>query len=185
MGLERLLHCLDCGQPLPRMSPIRCTACGEMQWNDAKPCACAFVVSDSKLLFVQRARDPWKGFWEVPGGFCEPAEHPVDTAVREVFEETGLEIRVTGFLGIWLDDYNEPGRHPKRTMNIYYHAIPAGTNTLSPPSAEVSAVAFFADGEMPASVAFPGHLPSAIRAWRRAADTRMLTTPLFDIGAAL
>ena len=181
VGLGRLVYCTECGQPLAGLPPIRCGQCGTMQWSDAKPCASALVVSDSRLLLVQRAREPWKSCWDVPGGFCDPGEHPVKTAIREVREETGLEIRVTGFLGIWLDDYNEPERAPKRTMNAYYHAVPIGSINLYRLSTELSGAQFFSTPAIPQAIAFPGHVPSAIRAWQRAAEARMLETPLFDL----
>ena len=45
--------------------------------------------------------------WCAPGGFCDRREHPVETVVRETLEETGWRVEVTGFIGIWLDDYDD------------------------------------------------------------------------------
>ena len=56
--------------------------------------------------------------WDVPGGFCDVGEHPIRTAEREVFEETGIRIRVVGFLGVWLDTYADADDASKRTLNI-------------------------------------------------------------------
>lgn len=39
------------------------------------------------------------GGWELPGGKCEPAEGLAEAAVRELREELGCEVRVTGRLG--------------------------------------------------------------------------------------
>jgi glucose-6-phosphate isomerase len=50
---------------------------------------------------VRRAQEPWKSRWDVPGGFCEPGEHPMRTAQREVFEETGLNVRVKRLVGVY------------------------------------------------------------------------------------
>jgi ADP-ribose pyrophosphatase YjhB (NUDIX family) len=151
-----------------------------MHWDDAKPCACALVVHDGKLLMIRRAREPWKDLWDLPGGFCDAGEHPVDTAEREVSEETGLVIRVTGFLGIWLDEYAEPQNARRRTMNIYYHATPASPLQYRLQPAEVAETAFFSRAEIPDSVAFPAHVPLALEAWKRATDAGMAATALFD-----
>ena len=129
------MFCSSCGIRLSSAPPTRCGACGIHHWNDAKPCASALVVKDSELLLVRRARDPWAGMWDVPGGFCESTEHPARTAQREVFEETGLEIEIVGFLGIWLDEYPDGDEITKRTLNIYYHAIP-----LNPTAAVLGSV---------------------------------------------
>jgi ADP-ribose pyrophosphatase YjhB (NUDIX family) len=41
---------------------------------------------------VRRARPPAKGKWDIPGGFLEEGEHPVDGVRRELGEELGLEV---------------------------------------------------------------------------------------------
>ena len=43
--------------------------------------------------------------WDIPGGFCNPDEHPAAAAEREVYEETGITVRTTDLLGIWMDTY--------------------------------------------------------------------------------
>jgi 8-oxo-dGTP diphosphatase len=153
-------------------------------WNDAKPCASALVVSGSRLLLVRRAKDPWKGMWDVPGGFCESTEHPVRTAEREVFEETGLQIQVVGFLGIWLDEYPDGDHISKRTLNIYYHAIPVQATAPIPDASEVAEIGFFSAADLPDALAFPAHVPAALEAWKKAVVQGQLTTPpLFDRSA--
>ncbi|GHE10540.1 NUDIX hydrolase [Klenkia taihuensis] len=58
------------------------------------PCVGA-VVHDAagRLLLVQRAHDPDRGAWSVPGGRVEPGEDDATAVVREVLEETGLRVR--------------------------------------------------------------------------------------------
>src|SRR5947209_5760204 len=99
------MYCSACGQILGELPPTTCGSCGARHWDDAKPCAGALVVCDARLLLVRRANEPWRGDWDVPGGFCEPGEHPIHAAAREVLEETGLTIRIEGLLGIWADIY--------------------------------------------------------------------------------
>ncbi len=49
------------------------------------------VVSDNKILLVKRMKQPFFGFYSFPGGKVELNEHVSEAAVRETFEETGLQ----------------------------------------------------------------------------------------------
>jgi ADP-ribose pyrophosphatase YjhB (NUDIX family) len=116
---------------------------------------------------VRRSHEPWSGCWDVPGGFLNNNAHPITTAEHEVLEETGLAIRVTGFLGMWLDEYGE-GANEKSTLNIYYHAVPADGDTSNPDPTEVAEVGWFAPDRLPDRIAFPGHIADVLKAWREA-----------------
>lgn len=55
----------------------------------------AFVFDrENRVLLVQRAKDPGKGLWTVPGGRLEPRETLAQAVAREVREETGLVVEV-------------------------------------------------------------------------------------------
>jgi ADP-ribose pyrophosphatase YjhB (NUDIX family) len=57
------------------------------------PCVGA-VIHDAagRLLLIQRGHDPHRGLWSLPGGRIEPGESPEQAIVREVREETGLDV---------------------------------------------------------------------------------------------
>ena len=182
------MFCSACGSALPHTPPVRCTACEADHWENAKPCAGALVTRAGQLVLVRRTQAPWRGRWDVPGGFCEPGEHPIATAEREAREETGLAVRVTGFLGMWLDDYAEPaeGGRRTRTLNIYYHAAPLeAEGSAAPDPAEVAELAWFGPDELPDAIAFPGHVAAVLRAWREALAAGVLAGPLPDHPAYL
>ncbi len=54
--------------------------------------------TSGELLLVRNADD---GAWGIPGGLIEPYEQPADAAVREAWEETGLQIELTGIVGVF------------------------------------------------------------------------------------
>ncbi len=62
-------------------------------------CVGAVAVAGDELLLVQRGRGPGAGRWSVPGGRVETGERIRDAVVREVAEETGLEVRCDDLLG--------------------------------------------------------------------------------------
>jgi 8-oxo-dGTP diphosphatase len=57
------------------------------------------IVEHGRVLAARRAHPPaLAGFWELPGGKVEPGEEPAGAAVREIEEELGCTIEVTGAL---------------------------------------------------------------------------------------
>jgi 8-oxo-dGTP diphosphatase len=64
-----------------------------------KHLAYCWIARDDRVLFLRRGAGVFlAGRWELPGGTAEPGEPFEATAVREVAEETGLTVRVTGEL---------------------------------------------------------------------------------------
>ncbi|MBP2537044.1 NUDIX hydrolase [Agrobacterium tumefaciens] len=63
--------------------------------------AASAVVLDGqkRILLVQRANPPDKGCWTLPGGRVDPGETLELAAISEIFEETGLVVRIVRELG--------------------------------------------------------------------------------------
>jgi 8-oxo-dGTP diphosphatase len=57
------------------------------------------------ILLIKRDTVPFRGFWALPGGRTEPGETVEQTIVREVKEETGLDVAVVRKIG----EYHEQG----------------------------------------------------------------------------
>jgi mutator protein MutT len=72
-------------------------------------CVGAIVLDEGRLLMVRRGQLPAVGEWSVPGGRVESGETLAEAVVREVAEETGLEV-VCGELVGWVERMG-PGYH--------------------------------------------------------------------------
>jgi ADP-ribose pyrophosphatase YjhB (NUDIX family) len=68
--------------------------------TQSQACAGGIVLDLSgRLLVVERGREPSAGLWSIPGGRCLPGEQPEHACVREVREETGIDVVVLSFAG--------------------------------------------------------------------------------------
>ncbi|WP_237191680.1 NUDIX hydrolase [Rothia nasimurium] len=78
---------------------------------DTRPAAYAVVIDDGKIL-LSRWVPHIPGYepgWTLPGGGMDPGEQPSETAVREVFEETGYTIEIDGLLGVHAAYFDQDG----------------------------------------------------------------------------
>jgi ADP-ribose pyrophosphatase YjhB (NUDIX family) len=69
--------------------------------NSLVPAASAVVVDDEGRILLHRRSD--NGKWALPGGVMELGESLADCVIREVREETGLDVAVSGIVGIYSD----------------------------------------------------------------------------------
>lgn len=58
------------------------------------------IVRDNKILMVKEAKKECYGKWSFPAGHVEEGENITDAAIREVYEETGCKVKLTGVLPI-------------------------------------------------------------------------------------
>src|SRR5205823_4338873 len=83
-----------------------CDACDSTYYANSAPAAEGLLERDGKVLLAKRAREPRKGYWDVPGGFLEEGEEPIEGLKREYREETGIEVEPVEFLGTHLEPYD-------------------------------------------------------------------------------
>lgn len=65
------------------------------------PAVTAVVTNEAGEIVIQRRAD--NGLWALPGGVVEVGESVAQTIIREVKEETGLDVEPTGIVGIYSD----------------------------------------------------------------------------------
>ena len=61
----------------------------------------ALIFNRDKILLVERGHDPLKGYWSLPGGVLEAGETLEAGVIRELREETGLDVKPLGVLEIF------------------------------------------------------------------------------------
>ncbi|MGP8124537.1 MAG: NUDIX hydrolase [Nitrososphaerales archaeon] len=102
----------------------------------------ALVCYGPKVLLIRRKYPPNEGRWALPGGLVELGERVQDAVLREVREETGLEVTLEGLLDvgtdIHLDEMSRPRYH---YVLVDYLARPVGRSVKL--NAESSAFGWF------------------------------------------
>ena len=78
-----------------------CTACGQIIYDNPKTAVAVIPVLQGKVALVRRAIRPRKGTWVFPGGYVDAGESVEDAARREVWEETGLTVRLERLVGVY------------------------------------------------------------------------------------
>ena len=164
--LDQWKHCPRCGAEVePEGGAVACGACGFRVYASSKPTAGALVIDDDgRVLLARRAAEPDVGRWDIPGGFLEEGEHPVDGLKRELREETGLEVEAIEFLGVWMDEYGGDS-DAEATLNLYW--IARALSGEPQPADDVDELSWFAPDELPGpeDLAFV-NVPLVLADWR-------------------
>jgi ADP-ribose pyrophosphatase YjhB (NUDIX family) len=107
----------------------------------------AVVTDDNGRILLQRRTD--SGNWALPGGGMEITESLAESVIREVKEETGFDVEVTGLVGTYTDPRHiiaYTDGEVRRQFNICYTArITGGQLSISDESTEIR---FVGPGEL-------------------------------------
>ncbi|MCP8707046.1 NUDIX domain-containing protein [Streptomyces sp. AC04842] len=131
--------------------------------------AYAVVVRDGQLLLARARDDDGNPEWVLPGGGMEHGEDPYDTVRRELEEETGYLVEVTGFLGIDSSRRTLPRRFRRRVdhqgLRLLYEARIAGGELRDEVNGSTELAAWQPLDAVPA-LPRVGLIDTALRLWR-------------------
>lgn len=125
--------------------------CDFVYYHNPVPAAGAVIVENNKVLLVKRAHPPKIGWWCLPAGFMEWNEHPEQTTVREVAEETGLQIELKGFFEVYSG--NDDPRNNAVLILYLGKAIGGELQAMD----DALEVAYFDFDDLPDNIAFISH----------------------------
>jgi len=78
-----------------------CPVCGYVYYAGPKVAVGVLVAQEGRLLLNRRAIDPGQGRWTFPSGYVDLGETTETAAIREVKEETGYDVTLTGLVGVY------------------------------------------------------------------------------------
>jgi len=104
--IDEINFCHRCGDSLSKTiiegkERPHCHSCSITIFSDPKVVAAVLIEMDDRLVMIRRANEPGQGLWSFPSGYVDRGETVETAAIREVREETGLNVSLTGFLGVY------------------------------------------------------------------------------------
>jgi len=111
-------------------------------------CGAVIQRADGAVLLVQRGRPPEQGHWGLPGGKVDFMEKVEDAVVREIQEETGLQVRVERLLCVV--DHFEPALGQHWVAPVYLVRVPATAQAERREPEAILALAWFQPDALPA-----------------------------------
>ena len=122
--LDLFRFCPKCGSEYFEVNNFKskhCSNCGFTYYQNPSSATAAFIQNDKgELLVVRRAKDPAKGTLDLPGGFVDNDESGEQGIIREIREETGLEIKKVEYLFSVPNVYQYSGMNI-HTLDMFYH----------------------------------------------------------------
>lgn len=94
--LDKFRYCPVCGSQHFAVNDFKskhCEDCGFTYYFNASAATVAIIENErGELLIAKRACEPKKGTLDLIGGFVDPSERAEDALIREIKEETGIEV---------------------------------------------------------------------------------------------
>ncbi len=151
--------CPRCAETLERIEidgrlRMKCSNknCDFIYYHNPIPAAGALVIKDDRILLVKRAVIPRVGWWCLPAGFMEWNEHPSQTAVREVKEETGIDIRLDRLFEVY------SGNDDPRMNAVLILYVASEIGGVLAADDDAMEVRYFGFDELPDKIAFESHI---------------------------
>jgi 8-oxo-dGTP diphosphatase len=165
--VEKYTYCPYCGCKLiikqidEEGAREYCLKCKEPVFHNSKVCVGGLITKGEKVLLAKRTKNPSQGSWNVPGGFLEAGEHPIDGLKREMREETGYDVEPVELLGLFIDVYRYREQDID-TLNIHYLVRIVGGEEKA--GSDAGDLCWFVKDNLPQSLAFRNDR-DALKAW--------------------
>lgn len=121
--LELFKYCPKCGSEFFEINNFKskhCSNCGFTYYQNPSSSTAAFILNNrGELLVVRRGKEPAKGTLDLPGGFVDNGESGEEGIIREIKEETGLEIDNVKYLFSIPNIYRYSGMDI-HTLDMFY-----------------------------------------------------------------
>ena len=121
--LDKFKYCPACGSEHFSENGAyskKCESCGFTYYDNPKAATVAIIINNNnEILVCRRAKEPAKGTLDLPGGFTDIGETAEEGVIREVKEETGLDVTQVTFL------FSKPNIYPfsgmiVNTMDLFF-----------------------------------------------------------------
>ena len=96
------------------------------------------VVHEGKFLLAERNKENYKGYWIIPGGGVDFGETIRDAAIREIKEETNLDVEIVKLIG-YKEVINVPGNY--HSVVFFHLAKPVNMDIKA--KEDISSARFF------------------------------------------
>jgi 8-oxo-dGTP diphosphatase len=123
-----------------------------MKKYTGKTATAIILFPQNKILLVKRDTVPFKGYWALPGGRMDTGETVEQTIVREVKEETGLDVKITRKIGA----YREQGVKDNVEYDYYptCFLVEKVGGEIKKQESEIQEINLFALSDLPEPLAF-------------------------------
>lgn len=117
--MTTVYFCPSCGHKhfaFESAKQMHCGNCGFTYFHNVAAAVSVFVTVGDEGLFLQRAAEPKKGLWGLPGGFIDQQESAEDALIRECYEEVAITLTQRPvYIGTWANQYFY--------KNVNYHTL--------------------------------------------------------------
>lgn len=166
-ALASYKFCSLCGGNLQKKGGnLSCAKCSFVNYRNPRPTATGLIFHKGRILLTKRAREPFKGWWDLPGGFLHQGEHPEEALKREILEETGLKIKIKKLFGLYT------GTHPSDSEPFWIitaaYVAESSTESLKAID-DVAESRWFSKKELPEKIAFDSNqllIKDFLKTWK-------------------
>ena len=114
-------------------------------------CSDGVILNNGKVLLIKRKIKPFKGFWTIPGGHIDFGETSQESLIREIKEETNIDVEVVNLIKIYDNPKRDPWGH---IISITYLCKPINTNSIFKENEEVQSLYWCDIDKLPKNIGF-------------------------------